>query len=311
MTLSSKCDHGVLITLDWGTTNVRAALLDDTGHVLEERRGESGVGHYDKTDFENRFDQLIKGWPVVPAMAAGMVGSRQGWSEAAYLPCPVSINDLAEGLHEISHGGRQITIVPGVKLDDGSRCDVMRGEESQLAGFLAAHSTFSGTVIMPGTHSKWVSVEQQTIGNFYTYMTGDLFEALSQHSILRHSVCGSDGTLEQFTRKARELANVTTSIEGEYFGFRARHLLTGCSPDKLHQELSALLIMAELRAGQADGFRLDDEVLIVGSEGLNQLYEIALDAIGKRTKSVRGTSLVWPALYAIARRANIITGVNA
>ena len=155
MTMSNKCERGALITLDWGTTNVRAALLDKHGHVLEERRGESGVGKYDRAQFEQRFDQLTVGWPPVPAMAAGMVGSRQGWSEAAYLPCPASINDLVQGLHEIAHEGRRIIIVPGVKLDDGTRCDVMRGEESQLAGLLTQISDFSGTVLMPGTHSKW------------------------------------------------------------------------------------------------------------------------------------------------------------
>ncbi len=311
MTMSNKCERGALITLDWGTTNVRAALLDKHGHVLEERRGESGVGKYDRAQFEQRFDQLTVGWPPVPAMAAGMVGSRQGWSEAAYLPCPASINDLVQGLHEIAHEGRRIIIVPGVKLDDGTRCDVMRGEESQLAGLLTQISDFSGTVLMPGTHSKWVSVKQRTICNFYTYMTGDLFEAFSQHSILRHSVDDSTGNIEQFAEKARQLAKVTTSIEGEIFGLRARHLLTNCSPALLHQELSALLIMGELRAGQADGFELEDEVLLIGSDVLTSLYQVALEAIGKRVKSIRGSGLVWPALFAMACHAEIIEGVDA
>ena len=125
------CNSNGLIVLDWGTTNVRLALLDSNGFVQEERRGESGVGSFSQEQFEEHFDRLTVDWPAVPAIAAGMVGSRQGWKEAPYLSCPASTNDLAQGLRRFTHKDREILIVPGLALNNGTRFDVMRGEESR------------------------------------------------------------------------------------------------------------------------------------------------------------------------------------
>lgn len=297
---------GSLIALDWGTTNVRAALLDMHGTPLDERRGESGVGTLDVNQFGQRFDELTKDWPNVSAIAAGMVGSRQGWSEANYLTCPVSAADLSSSLHRFTHDGRSISIVPGLKLDDGSRFDVMRGEESQLAGFLTLNPGYSGTIIMPGTHSKWVNVKDGTIAGFRTYMTGELFEAISEHTILRHSVSIEKEPDATFASTAGQLAKKPGSIEGQLFGLRARHLLGSADEKELRQELSALLIMGEIRAGEQDGFTLSGETVLIGTEGLTAFYETALAATGHKTRREKGTSLVWPALFAMASKAGII-----
>ena len=118
-------------------------------------------------------------------------------------------------------------------------------------------------------------------------------------------------TLNSLPKKPGNWQKSRPRLRGEIFGLRARHLLTNCSPALLHQELSALLIMGELRAGQADGFELEDEVLLIGSDVLTSLYQVALEAIGKRVKSIRGSGLVWPALFAMACHAEIIEGVDA
>ncbi len=303
-------NSAALIAVDWGTTNVRVALLDVSGKVLDERRGESGVGHFSAQQFEQRFDELTADWPMVPAIAAGMIGSRQGWREADYIACPASLKNLADALHTFDYNGRSITIIPGIKLDDGKRFDVMRGEESQLTGFLAKHSDFTGCVIMPGTHSKWVTLENGTVSDFRTYMTGEIFEALSEHSILKHSVMADDGGDEYFSAKSAQIAEDKQSLEGELFGLRARHLLEGCATERLRQELSAALIMAELQAGIQDGFILANPVYLIGTENLTSFYEIALRALGYRPLSVRGTSLVWPALFHLAGNAGIIRTEN-
>jgi 2-dehydro-3-deoxygalactonokinase len=308
---AGACTENGLIVLDWGTTNVRLALLDKRGSVVEERRGESGVGSYSQTQFASHFDKLTNGWPMVPAIAAGMVGSRQGWQEASYLPCPASTHDLAKGVRHFTHDNRPILIVPGLALDDGQRFDVMRGEESQIAGFLTTSPDFSGTLLMPGTHSKWVRIEDARIVSFHTYMTGEVFEAISQHTILRHSLSDEPGDSPHFHQKVQELAANAASSEGALFGLRARHLQQDCSPQQLHQELSAILIMAELRAGQADGFDLADEVTLIGSGGLTSLYKDALAALGKKASCVRGSGLVWPALFAIACKSKLISGTVA
>ncbi|MEP1209077.1 MAG: 2-dehydro-3-deoxygalactonokinase [Rhizobiaceae bacterium] len=306
-----QCDGGEgLIVLDWGTTNVRLALLDKHGAVVEERRGESGVGSFTPAQFEAHFDKLTDGWPTFPAIAAGMVGSRQGWREAAYLPCPVSTDDLVEGLKHFTHKGRPVTIVPGLTLQDGERFDVMRGEESQIAGFLTCNPGFSGTLVMPGTHSKWVRIEAGTVISFQTYMTGEIFEAISEHTILRHSLSKLGEATDHFhsTVKALAAADNPHSVEGALFGLRAKHLLTGCDTDELNQELSALLIMSELNAGQRDGFQLDQDAILIGSEGLTALYKSALAAQGRSATCTRGTGLVWPALYELACKSKLMTG---
>ena len=311
------CNSNGLIVLDWGTTNVRLALLDSNGTVLEERRGESGVGSFSRQQFEAHFDKLTADWPMVPAIAAGMVGSRQGWQEAPYLNCPASTRDLAHGLRRFTHNNREILIVPGLALSNGNRFDVMRGEESQIAGFLTQNPNFSGALLMPGTHSKWVQIENAQIVNFQTYMTGEVFEAISNHTILRHSLSGDESRAEigsgmpHFENKVRELAAKAKSAEGALFGLRARHLQEGTEGEQLRQELSAILIMAELRAGEADGFVVDNDVTLIGSGGLTSLYKSAFDALGKRASCVRGTGLVWPALFDIARKSNLITGSAA
>ena len=312
---AAHCNSNGLIVLDWGTTNVRLALLDSNGTVLEERRGESGVGSFSQQQFEAHFDKLTADWPSLPAIAAGMVGSRQGWQEAPYLTCPASTNDLAQGLRRFTHRNQEILIVPGLALNNGSRFDVMRGEESQIAGFLTQAPHFSGALLMPGTHSKWVQIENGQIVNFQTYMTGEVFEAISKHTILRHSLAGGEresaSDTPHFDKKVRELAAKPKSAEGALFGLRARHLLQASESEQLHQELSAILIMGELTAGQSDGFQLGEEVTLIGSGGLTNLYKTALGALGKSAKCVRGTGLVWPALFDIARKSNLITGSAA
>lgn len=166
-----------MIGLDWGTTNLRAALLDPDGNLLDERQDESGVGVLDQVGFEKRFETLTRDWPFVPALAAGMVGSRQGWREAQYLPCPTGMDDLADALTRFEHQRRTVAIVPGLKMATETHHDVMRGEETQIAGFLSFEPTFDGTLVLPGTHSKWVQLKGGIVERFVTYMTGDMFSA--------------------------------------------------------------------------------------------------------------------------------------
>ena len=235
-----------------------------------------------------------------------MVGSRQGWKEADYLACPASPDQLADAMKTFDRDGQIIGIVPGLKLENGLRFDVMRGEETQLAGFISQNPHMSGTLVMPGTHSKWVTVSNGTIVDFRTYMTGELFDVLSEHTILRHSVGLTGGPDRVFKEKVRSLAGSRESIEGQLFGLRARDLLDGAIDGHLRQELSALLITAELRAAMLDGFNMEGETILIGADGLTEFYETAFDAMGHNARRVKGTSLVWPALFAMALQTGMI-----
>lgn len=291
-----------LIALDWGTTNVRAALLTLDGDIVQERYGESGVGHLDTAGFAARFSELTKDWDVVPAIACGMVGSRQGWREADYLPCPANPSDLA---HNLTHTG-PLAIVPGVKIDTAHHRDVMRGEEVQVAGLLAARENFEGTIVLPGTHSKWVRVAGGRIVDFRTYITGDLFAAIAGNTILRHSLT-EDGTAESgmFESAVREAIAGRGSMAGRLFGLRANTLLAGVNGATSRERLSGWLIGQEIESAAMDGFDVQ-AVTIIGSGHLTDRYGTAFDALGAKCETLEGTTLVWPALLDIARRAKLI-----
>ena len=303
--------EATLIALDWGTTNVRAALLATDGSVLEERRGESGVGVLDEAGFNDRFTSLVEGWPVVNAVAAGMIGSRQGWREADYLACPVTTDALAAGATIFEACQRKLAILPGLKVVRSQDRDVMRGEETQLAGLLHKVGPFSGTVVMPGTHCKWVTVVDGRVEHFRTYMTGDLFQALADHSVLRHTI-GVDPSEETdaFSAMIDELADGGTSVAGHLFGLRARHLLDGADPVSSRQQLSACLIWQEIEAAFHDGMAGDSNapLTLVGDDRLTNLYTIALERHGRPCVRERGVDLIWPALFQMGADQKIFKG---
>ena len=187
--MADKLSAGALIAVDWGTSNVRARLVDGAGVLLAETQSGDGIATLSAGEHEAAFERLAAGWPAVPAIMAGMIGSRQGWREAAYLACPAATGALAGAIVRFrSAGGRPIAIVPGVMLTSRSRDgDVMRGEETQIVGLLGGNPGFDGVAVMPGTHSKWVTIAGGTIGDFQTVMTGELFDLLAHTSFLRHS----------------------------------------------------------------------------------------------------------------------------
>ncbi|MEM9732304.1 MAG: 2-dehydro-3-deoxygalactonokinase [Pseudomonadota bacterium] len=299
-----------LIALDWGTTHVRAALLAADGTVLEERHGESGVGQFDRQQFAKRFAELTASWDALPAIAAGMVGSRQGWQEAAYLPCPTRLADLSAALTPVS-GHDHVVIVPGLKME-GARYDVMRGEESQIAGLLAREPDFTGTVVMPGSHCKWVRLEGGRIEHFTTYMTGELFAALSNNTMLRHSVeTEADGDVGAFQQAVAEVFTGHGSAMARLFDLRGRTLLAGADNGEQRERLSGLLIGMELEAAARDGYDVQAFTL-VGSTALNERYGRATAVLQADIVSHEGTRLIWPALLAIASEAGLInTGLEA
>ncbi|MDD9909060.1 MAG: 2-dehydro-3-deoxygalactonokinase [Ahrensia sp.] len=301
----------VIIALDWGTSNARAWLLDRDGNALDERRGESGVGKLDKAGFEARFDALTKGWPDLPALACGMVGSRQGWYEADYGSLPISIDELSAGLLRFKHGGRDIAIIPGIKKDLLDAHDVMRGEETQIAGLLSMRSDYSGTVLLPGTHSKWVRLRDGKAVDFRTYMTGELFSVFSKNTILRHSVVEQRGSDDEealnntFTVAVGDVFTAKGSDWGRFFGLRAASLLVGDHPAETFERLSGLLIGMELASAAQDGFDIQD-VAIIGEGGLLERYGRAFDMVAASVEAFDGAQVLRPAFVSIARAAGLI-----
>jgi 2-dehydro-3-deoxygalactonokinase len=300
-----------LIGLDWGTTALRAYLLGNDGRVLDSVTTEAGMMHIPDGRFDTAFRSAVGGWqtrwPALKTIASGMVGSRQGWVEAPYLPCPVGPDDLAKDLTPVPGGG--LVIVPGA-AHFGSLPNVMRGEETQIAGWLALHPgrTARARLVLPGTHSKWVEIEDGRIERFATYMTGELFAVLRSHSILGR-LAPAAGPPEDEARAAfaRGVEEVRCGGHVAPLLFSARSLvLTGGLKAELSLEyLSGLLIGEELACALPTG---GTELALIGDPALCQRYVQALALFGLREVSVMADAEANAAgLWSIARCAGLVT----
>ena len=177
-----------MIGVDWGTTSFRAFRLGPDGAVLDRRSAAAGILQVGATGVRGGAARSRSGRGLRRAksqvLLSGMVGSRQGWVEAPYLPCPAGPAELATALTEIPFEGARVRLVPGVSAEDASGVpEVMRGEETQIAGVLEAIGA-EGLVCLPGSHSKWVRIAGGRIAGYTTHLTGEAFAALSGHTIL-------------------------------------------------------------------------------------------------------------------------------
>jgi len=273
-----------LIALDWGTTSLRAYLLGDAGMVLERRAEPLGILNVIDRDFAGVLASITDRWrgenPELPAIASGMIGSAQGWIEAPYVGVPADLSAVAGGIVMVPGSG--LAVVPGV-AQRGASPDVMRGEETQIFGALAERPELGrlATLVMPGTHSKWVRVADGGISRFTTYMTGELFAVLRGHSILGRLATGApppDGAPSSaFGRGVRHAAGASEGLAALIFSARSGVLVGDLPASESLEYLSGLLIGDEVRAGLAGGERPD---AIIGEPSLCVRYAAALAELG-------------------------------
>ena len=265
-----------LIAIDWGTSNLRAWAMRGTQPVAEAASSQ-GMGTLAPEEFEDALLDLVGDWPGRGGViACGMVGAKQGWVEAPYAmtPCPALPSGLIEA--PCRTPGLRVRIIPGVAQSDPA--DVMRGEETQIAGFLRLNPGWNGTLCLPGTHVKWVQVSAGEIVSFRTFMTGEIFAAIGGHTVLRHSL-GEEGLDEEAFAAALADGMATPANLGQrLFSIRAEALLHGLSSTAARGRLSGLLIGAELVA--ARGWWLGARVAVIGTGALAQRYGRALEAQG-------------------------------
>src|SRR6202046_4821986 len=176
-----------MIGVDWGTTSFGAFRVTADGTFRDRRSALRGILNVPDSRYADTLRDEIGPWLAAGedhVLLSGMIGSRQGWKETPYLPCPAGAPDVAAALVEIEFDWGQVKVVPGLSAaDESGVAEVMRGEETQVFGVLAAMGG-SGLACLPGTHSKWVRVEAGRIAGFTTHMTGEAFGALRGHTIL-------------------------------------------------------------------------------------------------------------------------------
>jgi 2-dehydro-3-deoxygalactonokinase len=266
------------IAVDWGTSNMRAWAMSADNKVLARGGSAKGMGQLAPSEFEPTLLEVVEKWlderRTTPAVACGMVGARQGWIEAEYANTPTPPIAAAPTRAPVTDEHIAVFILPGVS--QSTPPDVMRGEETQIAGYVAAHGT-SGILCLPGTHSKWVEVVDGRIVRFRTAMTGEVFALLAEKSVLRHSVGTQGWDKEAFGSGVREALD-EPDILTKLFSIRAGSLLEATSPRVSRSRLSGLLIGAEL-AGTVDYWR-GSNVALIGASRLSALYEKALGLAG-------------------------------
>ncbi|AEQ50257.1 2-dehydro-3-deoxygalactonokinase [Pelagibacterium halotolerans] len=266
------------IALDWGTSNMRAWAMGADNSVLARGDSAKGMGQLSPSEFEPALLDIVEQWldiqRVTPVIGCGMVGARQGWIEAEYAKTPTPPIATAPTRAPAADRRISVFILPGVS--QSAPPDVMRGEETQIAGYVAAHGT-SGILCLPGTHSKWVEIADGRIARFRTAMTGEIFALLAEKSVLRHSVGTGEWSNDGFASGVSEALG-DPEIVTKLFSIRAGSLLEGTSPQASRSRLSGLLIGSEL-AGTIDYWR-GKEVALIGASQLSTLYRKALAIAG-------------------------------
>jgi 2-dehydro-3-deoxygalactonokinase len=288
------------VAVDWGTSNLRAWGIGADGETSFAKASDQGMGKLAPDAFAGALEALLadaalpEGNAPVDVLICGMAGARQGWMEAPYLDAPTDLGGLAYGAVQPPMPDSRLrpSILPGVCQKLAGAEDVMRGEETQILGLSALVPGFTGVAILPGTHSKWISVAGRRVERFASSMTGELFEVLRTHSVLRLSLTGN---LDGPDRDAGVEAGLAAGIEAPQrlaamlFKVRAGSLLSGRKPDWCAGFLSGLLIGTEI-GGQRDWIDANqEEIPLIGNAALGAIYARGLALIGARSRIVDAT----------------------
>lgn len=266
-----------MIGIDWGTSSFRAYRFDDSGRIANRLELPRGIMHV-AGDFAGTLRSEIGAWLAqgeTRILMCGMVGSRQGWIEAPYLGCPADAAALTGAIVPVPFDGATVRLVPGLSdADDTGTPEVMRGEETQIVGAMAAIGG-SGLACLPGSHSKWANVEAGKITGFSTYLTGEAFSALRSGTILGRLMTDGEPDPEAFGRGLAH-ARKTGHLLHHLFGVRTLGLMGALRNDDSASYLSGLLIGHEVAAAMPPGAT----VILIGGAKLCADYARAVEFIG-------------------------------
>ena len=298
---------GALLALDWGTTNLRACLVDENGHAVRRRDFPGfGVGKLKPGEAALRFHDTVRPEMAadnLPTIMCGMIGSNLGWQIVPYLDCPSTIGDLKRALLRVDAEGPPIWIVPGLRAQrpDGGP-DVMRGEEVHVFGWAAMDSARrrgEHLICHPGTHAKWVRMVDGRIEAFVTSMTGEMFELLRKHSVLQVRDADEDEGAFQLGLTS---AGDGSALASRLFTARSRVVGGNMAPEQVKSYLSGLLIGAEAASTpKLLGIGKGSPVSVIGDLALAARYQKALVAQGFEVEVFDGEDAVLAGLNALAK----------
>lgn len=289
----------IWIAVDWGTSQLRVWAIGSDNKPIASASSERGMSTLGPEAFEPALLELIEPYltadRITPVICCGMVGARQGWAEAAYVTVPCQPPTGRTATRVTATDPRiSVSILPGIK--QLAPADVMRGEETQIAGFLSEMPEFDGVICLPGTHTKWAHISAGEIVSFQTFMTGEIFALMSKQSVLRFSIETEAFDPPSFEAALDDAMARPQLLAAHLFGIRAAGLVAGLSPAKARARLSGLLIGAELAAARP--YWLGQNVAIIGAASVSQLYYDALRAQGLNTTMVNVTDMTLSGLTA-------------
>jgi len=302
----------LLIAIDWGSSSFRAYLMAPNGAILDEVASGDGIGSVAAGAYPATLKRLIGRWleahPSLPVVASGMVGSRHGWREAAYVKCPAGPREVATQLTPVEADSRRVHLAAGLSyVDEAAQPDVMRGEETEIFGVADSGARL---IVLPGSHSKWAKVNGDRVVAFKTFVTGELFAALRDHTVAgafaRAAPAKSPG--EAFALGVRRGAAAVacegkSGVIGLLFGARSLPLTGGLAEDDAGEYLSGLLIGAEI--GEARRFFPGEEPHVAGAEALVARYLAAFEALGVSARAAPRRAAA-RGLFRIARDGGLL-----
>lgn len=300
-----------MIGLDWGTTSFRAFLIDQDGHVLDQKTNENGILAVPNNDFEGVLISAIKAWPdqhpALPIVASGMITSRNGWLETPYLSLPANINDFANALTPLTLSNDiVIHFITGASYENENGVpDIMRGEETQIIGEIKARD--KEIFLLPGTHSKWAITQDEKIIGFTSFMTGEVYAALKDHTILgalmkECSTLNDDAFLKGVLMRQKQ----DISILHQIFASRTLALFDKLENKDIADYLSGLLIGEEIKSA-LNQYDVNKETIIkiIGRGDLAARYARALDVFGLNHKIIND-EVTAMGHYKIAKKAGLL-----
>lgn len=275
------------LAIDWGTTNFRIFAMSKSGDVVKTIERPMGILQVKDSKYSEELKNILtesfgdESYTNFPVMMAGMIGSKQGWHDANYVPTPSSINTITESKYQFTlDWGADAAILPGISHKSDDRYEVMRGEEIQLFGLSELVSQDEFCALFPGTHSKHIYYKKDQVVCFDTFMTGELFSVLSKNSILGANLPEQQTSFDDFQKGV--LDSKDSNIMNALFQVRTKRLFGDVEEDKVLDYLSGLLIGYELRMIKTD------QVYIVGGEHLTDRYKHACGLLGVEAMSFSG-----------------------
>lgn len=273
------------IGVDWGTTNLRAWGMCRTGGVLAEATSNQGMAKLGPEAYEPVLLDLVGNWLPeigrIPVVVCGMAGAKGAWQMSPYreAPCPPLL--ASQSVQPLTVDERlQVSILPGIRQSRPD-VDVMRGEETQVAGYLSMVPDFDGVICLPGTHSKWVHVSAGEIVSFRTFMTGEIYDLVKRESVLRDLVDenGGDWDPVEFQNAVETQIARPELLMARLFSIRAAALVSNLGPGRAAARLSGTLVGAELAGARP--YWLGRDLILIGEKRLSNLYAAGLRRLGQ------------------------------